>query len=57
LTGITTKKAKLEMSSVRHRKITQKLAGMIIHEFQPFEDKGFKELMEHLELQYDISHR
>jgi len=45
LTGIAAKKAKLEPSNVLYKKITRKVAGMIIHDFQPYcfvEDKGFK---------------
>ena len=60
LTGIATSKAKLDTSSVRYRRITQKIAGMMIHDFQPFafvEDKGFTELMEQLDPRYDIPHR
>jgi len=37
------KKAKLETSSSRDKKITEKIAGMLIHDFQPFsfvEDKS-----------------
>ena len=50
LPGIAAKKAKLESSSVL-KKITRKVAGMIIHDFQPYsfvEDKGFKGLMQQL---------
>jgi len=53
LTDIVTSKTKL-------RKITQKVAGMMIHDFQPFsfvEDRSFKELMEQLEPRYEIPHR
>ena len=59
LTMIAKKKAKLETSSSRHKKITKKIAGVLIHDFQPFsfvEDKGFKELMKELEPRYEIPH-
>ena len=57
---MTKKKAKLEISSSRHKKITEKIAGVLIHDFQSFsfaEDKGFKELMQELEPCYEIPHR
>ena len=60
LTDIVTSKTKLDTSCARYRKITQKVAGVMIHEFQPFsfvEDKGFKELKEQLEPRYEIPHR
>ena len=60
LTGIATSKAKLDTSNVRYRRITQKIAGMMIHDFQPFafvEDRVFKELTEQLEPRYNIPHR
>ena len=54
------KKAKLETSSGRYKKITEKIAGVLIHDFQPFsfvEDRGFKKLMEELEPRYEIPSR
>ena len=36
LTDIATSKTKLDTSTVRYRRITQKIAGMMIHDFQPF---------------------
>ena len=57
---IAKKKTKLETSSSRHKKITKKIAGVLIHDFQPYsfvEDRGFKELMEELEPHYEIPHR
>ena len=54
------KKLKLKTSSIRHKKITEKIAGVLVHDFQPFsfvEDRGFKELMEELEPRYEIPHR
>ena len=54
------KKLKLETSSIRHKKITEKIAGVLVHDFQPFsfvENRGFKELMEELEPRYEIPHR
>jgi len=58
LTGIAAKKAKLEPSSVLYKKITRKDVGMIIQDFQPYsfvEDKGFKDLMQHLEPRYELA--
>ena len=60
LKTIGKKKTKLETSSSRHNKITEKIAGVLIHDFQPYsfvEDRGFKELMYELEPQYEIPHR
>ena len=60
LPGIAAKKAKLESSSTLYKKITRKIAGMMIHDFQPYsfvEDKGFSELMQQLEPRYQIPHR
>ena len=57
---IAKKKTKLETSSSRHKKITEKIAGVLIHDFQPYsfvEDRGFKELMEELEPRYEIPYR
>ena len=60
LSGIAAKKAKLDSSSTLHKKITRGIAGMIIHDFQPYsfvEDRGFSELMQQLEPRYQIPHR
>ena len=57
---IAKKKTKLETSSSRHKKIIEKIAGVLIHDFQPYsfvEDRGFKELMEELEPHYKLPHR
>ena len=57
---IAKKKTKLQTSNSRHKKITEKIAGVLIHDFQPYsfvEDRGFKELMEELEPRYKIPHR
>ena len=54
------KKVKRETNSIRHKKITKQIAGVLVHDFQHFsfvEDRGFKELMEELEPHYEISHR
>ena len=60
LTGIAAKRAKLETSSTLHKKITRSIAGMMIHDFQPYSlvcDRGFKGLMQQLEPRYEIPHR
>ena len=60
LPGIAAKKAKLDSSSTLHKKITRGIAGMMIHDFQPYsfvEDRGFSELMQQLEPRYQIPHR
>ena len=60
LPGIAAKKAKLDSSSTLHKKITRGIAGMMIHDFQPYsfvEDRGFSELMQQLEPCYQIPHR
>ena len=47
LKTIAKKKTKLETSSSRHKKITEKIAGVLIHDFQPYsfvENREFKEL-------------
>ena len=54
------KKEKLETSSSRYKKITDKITGVLIHDFQPFsfiKDRGFKKLMEELEPHYEIPNR
>ena len=51
LTMMAKKKMKLETSSSKHKRITKKIAGVLIHDFQPYsfvENRGFKELMEEL---------
>ena len=48
---VAKKKTKLETSSSGHKKITEKIAVVLIHDFQPYsfvEDRGFKEPMEEL---------
>ena len=60
LTGIAAKRAKLETSSTLYKKITRSIAGMMIHDFQPYSlvcDKGFNGLMQQVEPRYEISHR
>jgi len=60
LSGIAAKKVKLDSSSTLHKKITRGIAGMMIHDFQPYlfvEDRGFSELMQQLEPRYQIPHR
>ena len=57
---IAKKNTKLETSSSRYKKITEKITGGLIHDFQPYsfvEDRGFKEQMEELEPHYEIPHR
>ena len=60
LPGIAAKKAKLNSSSTLHKKITRGIAGIMIHDFQPYsfvEDRGFSELMHQLEPRYQIPHQ
>ncbi|XP_065895780.1 zinc finger BED domain-containing protein 4-like [Dysidea avara] len=60
LPGMAAKKTKLDSNSALHKKITRGIAGMMIHDFQPYsfvEDRGFSELMQQLEPHYQIPHR
>ena len=60
LLGMAARKAKLDSSSILHKKITKGIAGMMIHDFQPYsfvEDRWFIELMQQLERCYQIPHR
>ena len=60
LPGMAASKAKLDSSSTLHKKVTRGIAGMMIHDFQPYslvEDKGFIKLMQQLEPRYEIPHR
>ena len=50
LPGIAARKEKLDTNSTLH-KITRGIAGMMIHDFQPYpfvEDRGFTKLMQQL---------